>query len=217
MQHYIRMTNATELLRLINNLIRIGTVTAVDAANALCTIETGENTVSQRPWINLRAGSTKTSSQLSLGEQVLLFSPSGDLAQGIVLAGLSSDANPPFLTDGDKQGMLLPDGSSITYDHVEKTLDINLEGQATINIKEGDCTINVAQGDANITATKTTLTSDLTVTGKATFNAAVEVKGQSTLADVATTGTLTNNTVDVGSTHTHPVITEGEPTGVPTP
>lgn len=217
MQHYIRMTNATELLRLINNLIRIGTVTAVDAANVLCTIETGENTVSERPWISLRAGSTKTSSTLSLGEQVILFSPSGDLAQGIVLAGLSSDANPPFLNDGDKQGMLMPDGSSIIYDHVAKALDISLEGQATINIKEGDCTINVAQGDANITASKTTLTSDLTVTGKATFNAAVEVKGKATLADVATTGTLTNNEVNVGSTHTHPTTTEGAPTGVPTP
>lgn len=87
--------------------------------------------------------------------------------------------------------------------------------------------ITITGEDANLTLNNITVTGkdlnaslqNVTINAtKITLNAEVVINGKTTIAgNVATTGTLTNNAVDVGSTHTHGgVTTGGGTTGVPT-
>ena len=86
--------------------------------------------------------------------------------------------------------------------------------------------ITITGEDANLTLNNITVTGkdlnaslqNVTINAtKITLNAEVVINGKTTIAgNVATTGTLTNNTVDVGSPHRHSgVTTGGGTTGVP--
>ncbi len=50
----------TEIMRLITNLIRTGTVTEVDRENWLCRVKVGELETNWINWLTLRAGSART-------------------------------------------------------------------------------------------------------------------------------------------------------------
>lgn len=150
------MLTLQELLRLILNLIRIGTIKSVDVDAALCIVETGDNETGPIKWVSLRAGTTKHWSPPTEGEQVILLSPGGDLGQAIAIVGLFSDQNPAPSSSGDIIGTFLPDGSEVLYNHTDNQLAINLKGAsnitldqaANITVKDGDCTLDVQKGNA---------------------------------------------------------------------
>ncbi len=121
-----------DLSRLIENLIRTGTIAEVDHDNQRCRVQSGQLKTDWLPWIAGRAGTTKTWSPPTLGEQCMIFSPSGEPANGIVLTGLYSDSNAAPSSNPNKQLMTLPDGGRIEYDHGTGALDIS--GVDTINI-----------------------------------------------------------------------------------
>ncbi|HDL8750097.1 TPA: phage baseplate assembly protein V, partial [Yersinia enterocolitica] len=52
-------TQITEILRLLRNLIRIGTVAEVDLDQALCRVATGDNITGWLNWLTLRAGQSR--------------------------------------------------------------------------------------------------------------------------------------------------------------
>lgn len=89
------MNAIAELNRRIDNMIRLGTIAEVDHAKALCRVKTGAITTTWLPFFTRRAGTTSEWDPVSLGEQCTVLSPSGELAQGVVLVGLYSTANPP--------------------------------------------------------------------------------------------------------------------------
>ncbi|AEK62829.1 site-specific recombinase [Collimonas fungivorans Ter331] len=70
----------SELLRLILNLIRFGTIANINHDTQRVRVKVGENTTTWRPWITLRAGDAQTWFPPSLGEQVIALSPEGDFA-----------------------------------------------------------------------------------------------------------------------------------------
>ncbi|MNZ02358.1 Phage-related baseplate assembly protein [compost metagenome] len=112
--------NLIELLRKIDDLIRIGTVTEVRSGE--CRVDTQGNTTNWRPYIVLRAGRTRRRMRPSVGEQVILFSLGGDLRNAFVLAGIYQDDYPePLATDdndndnGDLDRIEYPDGAVIEY------------------------------------------------------------------------------------------------------
>ena len=51
--------NLVELLRLIHNLIRLGTIAEVDHARARVRVQSGELLTNWLPWIEARAGTTR--------------------------------------------------------------------------------------------------------------------------------------------------------------
>ena len=85
-----------EAARRIENLIRHGTVAAVRLAKpARVRIKTGDNTTGWLPWLALRAGGAKGGRHWHppvVGEQAVVLSQGGDLAQGVAIVGLYSDA-----------------------------------------------------------------------------------------------------------------------------
>nr|BDD47144.1 baseplate assembly protein [Saccharospirillaceae bacterium] len=147
---------SSELLRLINNLIRVGTVTEVDGNRA--SIATGDNTVPMRPWLTHHAGEDATWWAPSVGEQVVLLSPTGDLNQAIILPALYQDEFPAPETDPGIRTTQYRDGTTVQHNLKEKTLSIAPAGDVTIEIA-GECLLHamgnvevVADGDATVSA-----------------------------------------------------------------
>ncbi|HEQ0226227.1 TPA: phage baseplate assembly protein V, partial [Pseudomonas aeruginosa] len=93
------MNDFAALSRMIENLIRLGTIAAVDHAAQRVRVLTGDLLTGWLPWASPRAGADREWNAPTLNEQVLLFSPSGQTANGVVLTGLFSDLIPP---NGDR-------------------------------------------------------------------------------------------------------------------
>ncbi len=116
------MTDIAALSRLIENLIRLGTVAEVDHGSlpdkrpARVRIQSGDLLTGWLPWVALRAGTTRDWDPPTVGEQVLVLSPSGQTAQGIAITGLFSVLIP---ANGDRAGLhrrTYPDGAVVEYD-----------------------------------------------------------------------------------------------------
>ena len=148
--------NIADLARLLENIVRFGTVEAVQMQPPRVQVKSGNITTAWRPWLNLRAGADREWDPPTIGEQVVLLSPSGNLAQGVVLTGLFSDLIP---ANGERDGLhrrTYRDGAVIEYDSIAKHLRATLPGTAEV-IAEGDIDVTsnanisaVALGDINL-------------------------------------------------------------------
>lgn len=108
-----------ELSRKLENLLRIGTVFAVDHAAARIRVQTGGLLTKWLPWIERRAGDTTTWDPPTVGEQCIIFSPSGEVGGGIVLVGIDSNLIQPPSHSPNDHATHYPDGTLIRYDHAE--------------------------------------------------------------------------------------------------
>ncbi|WP_313118533.1 phage baseplate assembly protein V [Pantoea septica] len=106
----------SEIQRLLRNLIRIGTVSAVNLTDGLCRVDTGKNTTNWLHWLSARAGKTRSWNAPSVGEQVLVLCLGGELDTGFVLPGIFSDNNPAPSASPDALHWSFPDGAVIEYE-----------------------------------------------------------------------------------------------------
>lgn len=126
------MTDLAALARLLENLIRLGTIAQVDVAAARVRVQTGQLLTAWLPWLAPAAGADREWRPPTVGEQVLLLSPSGVLAQGVVLRGLFSNLIP---ANGAREGLhrsTYPDGAVIQYDSTAHALVATIPGDAEI-------------------------------------------------------------------------------------
>ena len=139
--------SAAELLRLIHNLVRLGTIAQVDHAQARVRVTLGEITTGWLPWIESRAGTTRTWCPPTVGEQCAVLAPGGDTVSAVVVTGLYRAAHPAPSDSADKFHATMPDGAVIEYDHAAHHLRATLPGSAEITAPSGltinaDTTIN---------------------------------------------------------------------------
>ncbi len=123
-----------ELLRRLENLIRIGTIIAVDLSGEipLYRVKTGEL---ETDWIAAavrRAGTAKKSHAYTSGEQVVLLSPSGDLGAAVISHALNSTANPSPDNHATRDRTTYPDGAVIEYDPEAHQLKADVVGSSII-------------------------------------------------------------------------------------
>lgn len=116
------MHSTAEILRLIHNLIRFGTIAEVDHAAARVRVTSGELLTAWLPWIESRAGTTRSWCPPTVGEQVIVLSPGGDLAAAVVLTGLFRAQHPAPSHSPDLFHAVFPDDASIEYDHAKHRL-----------------------------------------------------------------------------------------------
>jgi phage baseplate assembly protein V len=152
------MARTADPEQLTGEVIQLGTVTSVDHGAATCTVEIGDLTTGDLPWLAQRAGKVKVWSPPSIGEQCVVFCPEGDLAGGIVLLGIWSDANPAPSSLRDAVLIEMPDGAVIAYDFVSHKLSVVLP--------EGGTATLVAPGGATITG-DVTINGNLKIAGRA--------------------------------------------------
>ncbi|CCV28536.1 TPA: phage baseplate assembly protein V [Yersinia enterocolitica] len=144
-------TQITEILRLLRNLVRIGTVAEVDLDQALCRVATGDNTTGWLNWLTLRAGQSRSWWAPSEGEQVLILSLGGELDTAFVLPGIFSDDFPPPSASADGLYIAFPDGATLHYEPESgelladgiKTAVINAAESVTITAPNITCAASV--------------------------------------------------------------------------
>lgn len=137
-----------ELSRLVENIVRIGTIHSVDHAAARCRVSTGRLVTQWLPWHERRAGETRTWTPPTVGEQCMILSPSGEPAAGVVLVGIYSNAKPAPSDNPDEHVTLYPDGTRIAYDHAAHRLTVHSVGDVVVRA-DADAQISVG-GNAEI-------------------------------------------------------------------
>ncbi|MBF7958305.1 phage baseplate assembly protein V [Rahnella victoriana] len=175
-----------DMMRLVNNLVRIGKVSELDLANARCRVSTGDNVTAWLPWITHRAGRTRSWWAPSVGEQVLLLSMGGELNTAFVLPAVFSDASPAPSASADAIHLAFPDGAIFEYEPKTSALNVTGIKTAVINASQK---VDVTAPEVRCTAsTRITLdTPEVVCTSKLTTGS-LEVKQGGTL-----TGNITHS------------------------
>lgn len=195
------MTNTieiSEILRLLRNLIRIGTVSEVNLDDALCRVDTGQNTTGWLHWLTARAGKTRAWNAPSVGEQVLILCLGGELDTGFVLPGIFSDASPAPSASADALHWSFPDGAVIEYE--PETGALTATGIQTATIKAA---VKILFNSPEVECTALLKTAQLEVTDGGTMKGNITHTG----------GSLSSNG-KVLHTHKHPGDSGGQ-TGAP--
>ncbi|WP_313539748.1 phage baseplate assembly protein V [Sphingomonas sp.] len=136
------MSDLNDPRRLIGNLMRLGTIETLDLAQGTVRVRVGEIVTGDIPFAASRAGAVRIWSPPSLGEQVLLFCPEGDVEAGIILGALFCDAHPAPTSDGTFL-IDFADGTRISYDPQAHKLAITLSASGAAEITApGGLTLN---------------------------------------------------------------------------
>lgn len=141
--------NLAEIARLLSNLFRVGNVADIDYAARKVRVSSGELTTDWISWQVGRAGSTQTWDPPTVGEQILLLSPEGELNNAIVLMSLYSDDHDAPSSDPNKHVRLYPDGARIEYDFGTGALTATGINTATLQVSQlttVDCPLTVFKG-----------------------------------------------------------------------
>lgn len=148
----------SELERQLANLLRVGTVATIDLAAQRVTVRCGNNVTAPLPWFVGRAGAVRKWCPLSIGEQVMILSPGGDLAQGGVLPSFYSDAFPSPSESGTVSRTEFADGAFVEYDQETGKLSVSVIGAALVEVG-GDAELTVT-GELTVTAAAATINVD---------------------------------------------------------
>lgn len=199
-----------ELSRRLENLIRIGTIHSVDHAAVRCRVQSGALVTQWLPWIESRAGETTTWNPPTVGEQAVVFSPSGEPAGGIVFYGIPSDLIPPPSHAPEKHVIKFPDGAVFSYDHAASHLEIT--GIATASI--------VAAESITLDTPLTHITGQATVDDLLTYKNGLAGTGGSNANAITgsltqTGGSLSSNGIVLDSHQHSGVVAGGGTSGGP--
>ncbi|MBE0529536.1 MAG: phage baseplate assembly protein V [Rhodospirillales bacterium] len=136
-----------ELDRRLANVVRIGTVAEADYPAARVRVAIGDNLTGGLPWLTARAGGDRAWWAPEVGEQVMVFSPGGDLAQGVVLPALFSNAAPAPADSPDIRREVYADGLVIEHDRAKKLTRLNaLDSEGTLVLEAKNIVIRTGDG-----------------------------------------------------------------------
>lgn len=125
----------SEAHRLIENLIRLGTVSSV--AGDRCVVVDGSGLkTAPLPWLTRRAGADRDWWCPSVGEQVVLLCPGGRPEQGVVLPALYSDAFAAPTRSPDVREARYSDGLVVRHDKGGRQTEVAAaQGAANVQFK----------------------------------------------------------------------------------
>jgi len=200
--------DTTEIMRLLNNLHRTGTVLEVNLQDGLCRVQTGELQTTWLNWLTTRAGRSRTWWAPSVGEQVLLLSIGGDLTTAIVLPAIYSDEHPAPSASADAFHITFPDGAVIEYEPATSALTVSGIKTAMVSASESvDVTVPVVTVKAS---QQITLDSPEVVCTHKLTTGSLEVQQGGTMSGNITHsgGALSSNGIVV-DTHQHNGVKSG--------
>ncbi|MFL0805520.1 MAG: phage baseplate assembly protein V [Agarilytica sp.] len=181
-----------ELNRRLANMIKTGRIHSVDLTQSLpkVRVKIGELTTGWLPFLTQRAGTDTQWWPIELEEQVLVVSPSGDLAQGIVIGSLFQNQFPPPSLSESAVRTEYSDGAVIEYDKESHHLQVILPAGGRLEV--------VADGGVSIVG-------DVSVEGNITASGDVTDATRSMQADR-----------EIYNNHNHPGVTTGGGSTAPT-
>ena len=117
-----------------DQLIRFGTIASVDLGAGRCVVDLDDDSATPPiRWIEMRMGRTRTWSPPSVGEQVVLLCPAGEIGAAVALRGLASDAFGP-LGDGLTEIVEFLDGARVSYDPEAHCLAVALPAGGAVRV-----------------------------------------------------------------------------------
>ncbi|WP_180183691.1 phage baseplate assembly protein V [Acinetobacter sp. YH01020] len=172
--------------RILANTIRYGRVVSVK--DGLATVDFDGEIIEGLQWAKARAGDDRQYSAPSENEQVCVFSPSGDLTQGVIGFSISQDDFPDAGDDGNPR-TIYSDGTIVEYNKETHTLLIDASKSsgnvivkctnAKIDSDEVEFTGDVKIGGALEVDGESELKSSLKVSGETEISNNLDVKGSS--------------------------------------
>lgn len=140
-----------ELSRRMGRIVQCGIVSEVNYATARARVSLGTLVTGWLPWCAGRAGGDTTWAPVEAGEHVLVLSPAGDAAQGIIVASLYRAARPPNGDRADLRRITFADGTVCEYDRAAHryTLQLPAAGAEVRILCAGKVTV-VADGDITV-------------------------------------------------------------------
>ena len=219
---------SAELHRRLENLIRFGTIKTIHPAKPFTTVTVtiGEITTAKLRFLTLRAGKTKTWDPPTIGEEVMVLSPSGVLEMGVAIAGFNNKDNPSPSENLDQTIRVFEDGCILAYDvsshHLSAilppggTVELTANGGVTVNANDG-LTINAVSGgtthNGNLTVNGSTVT-----TGNSTVQGSQLVQGSShSTGQFSTEADVTAGDISLKSHKTPGVKSGSDISGEPIP
>jgi phage baseplate assembly protein V len=198
--------NLNDIYRLLLNLLRKGTVLEVDHDAELCRVECGDLQTNWIRWMAFAAGETRDWNPPTPGEQVLVLSPGGDMADAVALRGITTDDIPAPSHSPTTHTRTYPDGARIEYDHDAHSLVATLPAGATV-LLEAPGSVTVKTANATVEAdTVLVKASQITLdAGKTSCTGALDVKG-----DVTSGGDVKASGISL-TKHTHADSGKGKP------
>ena len=133
MQSY-HPADLVDILRKIENLIRPGVICKTNGDRVK--VRTGELITAWLPWFTHRAGKSRSWWRPSVGEQVFILSPNGNLSLGCVLPSLYCNSNPAPAKSADGYFVTFPDGASFEYE--PETSQLTIKGIKTAVIEASE-------------------------------------------------------------------------------
>lgn len=115
-------TQLADLARRVANMMRTGRVAEVNHAAARVRVQSGDLLTEWLPWQTHRAGNTRSWSPPTVGEQVMILSPSGEPGAGMVMPAWYCHDKPAPDSSPDTHVTEYPDGAIVSYNHVTGAL-----------------------------------------------------------------------------------------------
>lgn len=124
---------SAELIRLLENILRVGVVIAVDEESWRVRVQSGELQTDWLRWNTTRAGAFSIWVPPSVGEQVWLGCIGGNPETAVIIGSLYSSDHPAPGSSLKEIVLTAPDGASFRYDAEASTLEA--QGMKTVHIK----------------------------------------------------------------------------------
>lgn len=122
-----------ELIRLLENILRVGIVIAVDEESWRVRVQSGELQTDWLRWNTTRAGTFSIWVPPSVGEQVWLGCIGGNPETAVIIGSLYSNDHPAPGSSLKEIVLTAPDGASFRYDAGASALEA--QGMKTAHIK----------------------------------------------------------------------------------
>lgn len=216
----------SDMQRRLANLIRVGEISALDETERKIRVSFGSITTAWLDWPATYGRNYRRWRPLRMGQQVIMASPSGELAQAKIVGFLYRDTIQPPSENPDLDVIEFDDGTVLQYDSASHKLTATVKGAAEITT-DGDVTATVgggltvdvtndinatAGGSATVKAPTITLDGNVTITGSLTQGTNGADANFGGTVEAATD--VTTNGVSL-KTHTHTGVTSGTSTSGP--
>lgn len=203
-----------DLERRLCNIVRPGTISDVDYAKARVKVKVGDNTTAWLPWVTGRAGGDVSWHAPEKNEQVLVLSPSGEMAVGFVIPSIYQNSYPANGSSADVSVTTFKDGATVKYDRSQSAYNIAIPSSGKANIAVGsNASVQVTQSGLTLTlgSVKLTLSSsgvsingNLSVTGTVAATGNISTSGGDVKAQTVSLQTHVHSGVFPGTSSTAP-------------
>lgn len=159
------ISELSDIRRRLENIVRIGRVAACDYQNARVRVRIGEVVTNWLPWLTTRAGGDLSWWAPEEGEQVLVFSPSGETALGVCLPSIYQSSAAAPSTDPDVSKVVFSNGSTVEHNRATGALRVEVPGGGLVKVVSGGNVSVEAVGEITLKASKLLIDAPIEHTG----------------------------------------------------